>query len=298
LATTTAGTLVAEKTHTFTALSTESLEVVLGRLNDHDILSLPVIDAQTHQIMGMVSIIDLLIFIAWGPYFEHGAKGNDHATTIGNLDRPVSQILGLTLESRTLFVVEPQMSLAALMRPFSSGLHRLLVPQKDDEGKRAYRVLSQSDVVNYIYKHRHEVKHIMFKRLSELGIQPKPVVSIYDTTSALDGFKNMTSEKVPAVAIIDKTGKLRGNLSASDLRGMNTKRLNEATKPVLEFLTAIHGAVRDPVTIGLDDTVEYAFGCVVNEDIHRLWVVDEYGKLTGCVSLTNLLHLFLPTEEK
>jgi len=297
LATTTAGTLVAEKTYTFTVLSTDSLETVLGKLCVHDLLSLPVQDPKTHQLMGMVSIIDLLIFIAWGPYFESGEFNEEKVTTLRQLERPVSQVLGLTVESRSLFVVEPEMPLTTLLKPFSSGLHRVLVPQKDDFGRTAHRVLSQSDVVSYIYKHRNEVKDLFSKKLSELGITPKSVVAISSSSSALDGFKNMTCEKVPAVAIVDDKGKLVGNLSASDLRGMSSKRLKEAINPVLEFLSSNNGFVRKPVTISLDDTLETAYHRVVNEGLHRLWVVDSQEKPVGCLSLTNLIHVFMPTPQ-
>jgi len=294
LATTTAGTLVAEKTYTFTLLSTDSLETALGKLCVHDILSLPVLDPKTHQLLGVVSVIDLLIFIAWGPYFESGDFNTQKVTTLTELNRPVEQVLGLTAESRSLFVVEAEMPLSTLLKPFSSGLHRVLVPQKDDEGRKAYRLLSQSDVISHIYKHRNEVQAYFSKKLSELGITPKSVVAISSATSALDGFKNMTSEKVPAVAVVDEKGKLIGNLSASDLRGMNSKRLKLAVKPVLEFITSSYGFVRKPVTISLEDKLETAYHRVVNEGLHRLWVVDDQGKPVGCVSLTNLISVFMP----
>jgi len=296
LASTTAGTLVAEKTYTFTALTTDTLETVLGKLLVHDILSVPVLDANTHQVKGMVSIFDLLIYIAWSPYFETGSK-NVVSTSLNNLDRPISRVLGLTMESRDLFIVEPEMSLISLIKPFSAGLHRVLVPQKDDDGKKAYRVLSQSDVVAYLYKHRIEVKDIITKKLSELKIAPKPVKTISTSTSALDGFKNMTTDKVSALAVVDENGKLVANLSASDLRGITSRRLKDALKPVLEFIQSSRGFVRDPVTISLDDTLETAMHRVVNEGLHRLWIVDAQGKPVGCVSLSDLICTFCPHNQ-
>jgi len=241
----------------------------------------------------MVSILDLLIFIAWGPYFETGT-GQENTTAYRKLGRPVEQVLGLTVESRNLFLVEPQLPLFDLIKPFSFGLHRVLVPQKDDEGKNAYRVLSQSDVVAYIYKHRNEVKDIMSKKLSELGMVPKPVVSVTTSSSALDAFKTMTSEKVPAVAVVDDKEKLISTLSASDLRGMTARRLKEAIKPIREFLLSTRGFVRDPLTIKLEDTLDMAMNRVLNEGVHRLWVVDQVGKPVGCVSLTDIISVFMP----
>jgi CBS domain-containing protein len=253
---------------------------------------MPVLDVTNHQLLGVVSIMDLLIFIAWGPYFESGDLEKGDVTQAKNLNRPISQVLGLTQESRGLYVVEPEMPLTSLVQPFALGFHRLLVPQKDDDGKRAYRVLSQSDVVSYIFKHRNEVKDIVQQKLSDLGFKPKEIATITSDTPAIEGFRNMTSDKVPALAVVDKKGKLVGNLSASDLRGMSTKRLKEAVKPVTEFLESIHGSVRDPITISFDETLETAMDLIVNEDVHRLWVIDEQEKPIGCISLTNIINVF------
>jgi CBS domain-containing protein len=253
---------------------------------------MPVLDVNNHQVLGVVSVMDLLIFIAWGPYFESGDLEKSDVTQAKNLNRPISQVLGLTQESRGVYVVEPEMSLSSIIQPLSSGYHRLLVPQKDDEGKRAYRVLSQSDVISYIYKHRQEVKDVVKQKLSDLGFKPKEIASITADTPAVEGFRNMTSDKVPALAVVDKQGKLIGNLSASDLRGMSTKRLKDAVKPVTEFLETIHGSVREPITISFDSTLENAMDLITNEGVHRLWVVDEQDKPIGCVSLSNIINVF------
>eukprot|EP01123_Difflugia_compressa_P007610 TRINITY_DN2069_c1_g1_i1.p1 TRINITY_DN2069_c1_g1~~TRINITY_DN2069_c1_g1_i1.p1 ORF type:complete len:315 (-),score=54.57 TRINITY_DN2069_c1_g1_i1:172-1053(-) len=291
LAGTTAGTLVADKTYTFTVLSTESIESVLGKLAIHDLLSLPVIDATTHQIVGMVSILDLLVFLCWGPYFESTTTDVNEATTWKNLDRPISHLLGLTAEGRKLWIAEATMPLSSLLEPFGKGLHRVLVPQKDDEGKHTHRVLSQSDVVAYLFKHREEVADLLSKTLNELAIQPKPVVSITTATSALEGFKTMTLDKVPAVAILEN-GKIVGNLSASDLRGITGRRLKKTVLPVRQFLECIHGSLRDPITISLNDTLARAMELLVTQEVHRLWIVNEKNEPIGCISLTDVIRVF------
>jgi len=292
LATTTIGPLVADKTHTFTATSKDSIETVLGKLCVHELLSLPIVDAGNGQILGVVSVFDLLIFLAWGPYFESGELDKSTATSLKNLDRPITQLLGLTSESRRLWIAEPTMTLTTLLEPFSNGIHRVLVPQKDDDGKSTYRVLSQTDVVSYIYKHKQDISQIISKKLSELGIKQKPVITISNETSALEGFKTMTVEKVPALAIVDNNNRLVGNLSASDLRGITTKRIKKVVQPVTEFLETMHGALREPITITLNDTLDTTMSRFVYEGVHRLWIVDEKKKPVGCVSLTDVFRIF------
>jgi len=255
----------------------------------HDLLSLPVIDSN-NKLMGMVSILDLLIFLSWAPYFQTG-QIDESTTELRNLNRPISQLLGLTTEGRSLWIAEPTMSLTSLVEPFSRGVHRVLVPQKDDEGKNAYRVLSQSDVVSYIYKNRHEVGKKMSIKLSELGIQPKPVVSITSSTPALEGFKTMSLEKVTALAITHN-GKLVGTLSASDLRGLTRRRLQKVVAPVKQFLEFMHGSIRDPLTTTLDSTLNEALSLIVTEGVHRLWIVNAQKEPIGSLSLTDIIKLF------
>jgi len=283
---------VADKTHTFTASSNDSIETVLGKLCVHDLLSLPIVDAGNGQLLGTVSILDLLVFLAWGPYFESGELDKSTATSLKNLDRPITQLLGLTAESRRLWIAEPTMTLTTLLEPFSKGIHRVLVPQKDDDGKSTARVLSQSDVVSYIYRNKQEIPQFISKKLSELGKKPKPIISITKETSALEGFKTMTVEKVAALAITDNNNKLIGNLSASDLRGITTRRLKKVVEPVTEFLETMHGALRDPITITFNDTLETAMFRLVDQCVHRLWVVDDNKKPIGCVSLTDVIRIF------
>uniref|UniRef100_A0A6B2LFH8 CBS domain-containing protein n=1 Tax=Arcella intermedia TaxID=1963864 RepID=A0A6B2LFH8_9EUKA len=242
--------------------------------------------------MGVISVLDLLIFLSWSPYFEKGELDQGSVTSLRNLDRPISQLIGLTSEGRRLWIFEPTMTLSQLVEPFSKGLHRVLIPQKDDEGHHAYRILSQSDVVYYIHRHREQAVELLAKNLTELGIKPKSVVSITAETSALEGFKTMTLEKVPAVAVLDANKKLVGNLSASDLRGITTRKLKKVLSPVMDFLRSIHGFVRDPIAITMNTTLDQAINHFVSAGVHRLWITNDNGEVIGVLSLTDVIKIF------
>jgi len=153
-------------------------------------------------------------------------------------------------------------------------------------------VLSQSDVVAYIYKHKKEVEHVLKQTLNEIGFKPKPVVFITSDTPALEGFKSMSLDKVPAVAVVEND-KLIANLSASDLRGISSEHLKKVVAPVKEFLNTLHGYIRSPLTISLDSTLDLAMELLVNEEVHRLWIVNENEKPIGCFSLTDVVRVFM-----
>lgn len=53
----------------------------------------------------------------------------------------------------------------------------------------------------------------------------------------------MFNDLVNAVAIVDSSGKLLGNLSASDLRGVTSDTLKFIKKSPIDFLEAMSGNV-------------------------------------------------------
>ena len=85
---------------------------------------------------------------------------------------------------------------------------------------------------------------IVNKRIEELGfVNPlgNSVISVSTSDKAIDAFIKMFYHKVNAVAVIDSLGCLAANLSASDLRGLDSNSLKYLNLPPLEFLQAMTG---------------------------------------------------------
>lgn len=83
--------------------------------------------------------------------------------------------------------------------------------------------------------------------------------------------------------------KIVGNLSESDLRGLNTDRLLDLLFPVLDYLKQFHGVVRKPVTVTVDSTFEQVVDKVLSEKVHRVWVVDAQNKPIGALSMSDIV---------
>jgi len=290
----TIGALVADKTETYTVQETDTIEGVLGKLFVHDILSVPVLN-QNNECVGIVSVLDLLIYLSWGPYFSTGKLETSNVTRFKNLSQQIGHIIGLNKEGRKLWVLEPTLPLVNLLQPFANGIHRVLVRQPDDTGRKSvFRILSQSDVVKYLFNHREEFGTGMSKTLFELGIRPNKVISISLSTSALDGFRTMTIENVSAVVIVDDKNKAVGSLSASDLRSLTRTRLEKVLDPVEEFLAVQYGRIRTPLTVKLDTKFEDILKLITEEKVHRAWIVDDDNKPIGCLSLSDIINVFAP----
>jgi len=298
LPTVTVGDLVATKQATYCIDVGATLQTAIETMSKYNVLSLPV-TGPNGNIEGMITIMDLIVFVAWGPYFEHSESAEPSQT---KLSSTVKSLMGLTGESRTVHVLDSNFPLVSLVVPFTSGLHRVLVRVKSDDNQTAYRVLSQSDVVKLLYTRKSEVSVHMARKLSEL-VSPKKVISIDDRRSALDAFKEMSISKVAAVAVTDcDTNEIIGNISASDLRGINLDTLQDATLPVMAFLRKTRGHAFKLLTVTMDNTLGDAVKLIAENNVHRLWIIagsqnkDSPYTPIGVLSLSDIFRTFFPPQ--
>jgi len=289
---TTVDTLVVDKKEVYVVQSTDTLQTALDTMQKHNILSLPVMDP-SQNICGMLGIMDILVYVAWAPYFETGAQPEGFT----KLDSPISSVLGLTSESRHIYVIEPSLPVERLATPFSNGLHRVLIKVNEQNG---LKILSQSDIVRFLYKHRSELTPIVSKKLSTLNCT-KVVFSITDSESTLDGFKLMAIEKVPAVAVTNaSTGEIIANLSASDLRGISSENISDVSLPVIDYLKKRKGANNvKALVVTMENTLLDVMQLIVENKIHRLWIVEskEHPKPVGVVTLTDIFKSFVTSAQ-
>uniref|UniRef100_A0A7S2U1L1 CBS domain-containing protein n=2 Tax=Lotharella oceanica TaxID=641309 RepID=A0A7S2U1L1_9EUKA len=216
--------------------------------------------------------------------------------------RTISTMVGNTEESKTFRVFDEKTSFSHLFRHFSQGFHRALVMRREGEGGC---LISQSDCVRFIYKKmmeesgKEEVENLARKPLSELGVLYNVhALSIKDTETALAGFRKMlrwrafSKWNLGAIPVVDKKGRVVANLSESDLRGADRASFVDLLKPVVEYLRTTHGSVRTPVAATGATTFSEAIRTILDEKIHRLWIVNKDGDPIGVVSLSDIISKF------
>ena len=115
--------------------------------------------------------------------------------------------------------------------------------------------------------------------------------------------------KISAVPIVDNTGVPIGVVSESDLLLKERRRELEATPDLLhlrrrqrergkaEGLVAADLMTSPPVTVSVDTGLSQAARLMQERNIRRLIVVDERGRIAGVVSRSDLLQVFLRTDE-
>lgn len=203
---------------------------------------------------------------------------------------------------------------------FATGVHRCWVI---DEKQNLTHVVTQSALFRFLFSDKKwPEKHKIFEPLSKktvkelkLGQQEKrKLVTVTTDTQAIDAFKTICDNKVSAVGILSsESGKLVGNLSASDLQGFLDEELFFLGSNVLEFQRVarkkkqallkdnekqlrndVEGVCRSTSTFS--EMVER----VIASRVHRIYIMTPELEMEGIVTLTDIfkkLHEVI-TKEK
>ncbi|CAN1303035.1 SNF1-related protein kinase regulatory subunit gamma-like PV42a [Linum perenne] len=274
--------------------------------------------ARKHYI-GMVTMLDILAHIADG--------NQDDEQLAAKMAAPVSQIIGHCLEGLSLWTLNPGTSILDCMEVLSKGIHRALVPVDSHmanvagvelvESASSYRMLTQMDLLKFFINHDQELQGVMARSLGEVGAVNESVYAITGRTRVIDAIKCMKAALLNAVPIVlasdsteddsrqlinGKGRKLIGTFSATDLRGWHFATLQTwLPLTALEFTetvstSAIYPAPNSPnmesrelVTATAGSSLQEVIQKVVTKHVHRVWVVDSEGRLTGLVSLTDII---------
>jgi CBS-domain-containing membrane protein len=183
-----------------------------------------------------------------------------------------------------------------------TGVYRLpLLDEKD----RTESLLSQSKLMAIFNTDaNNRLGKMKMMTAQELGAE-KPVVTVNVDSLAMKAFETIDEQNVSAVAIVDDEGKLVGQVDADSLKLIGVQ-FSMLAKPLWEVweingvpmsrwnTTDLHQTRTDaPVevrgTCTLQSTMQEMVQTVVAGHFRRLWLVDETGKPTGVVSLTDLI---------
>lgn len=277
-------------------------------LSSNNILAAPVFDKENDNFLGFVDMMDLLANVV-SFYSERSSVDAKQGEEV-----PVSWCRNIeTLKERgEQFAKQPitalidksrvdeycpvshHGTLAQLMEDvLSQNVHRVPVFDNND---KVYNILSQSDVIHFLYEHIRDIGIARFDTVEKLGLGTRNVISMSARAKAIHAFFLMLYQKVPAVAIVSGNGELVGNLSASDLRGLDQNSFTQLLDPVMEFVKSVKRH-RGLVTCKKSSTLESVLSKLANNNVHRLWMVDDNNCPIGVVSLTDVMKLFANREE-
>ncbi|XP_047959295.1 SNF1-related protein kinase regulatory subunit gamma-like PV42a [Salvia hispanica] len=273
--------------------------------------------ARKHYI-GMVTMLDVLAHIA----------GNGPEDLHRRMQVPVSSIIGHCIESLTLWTINTNTHITDCMEVFCKGIHRALVPVDSQmeniagvelmESASSYHMLTQMDLLRFLKNHEHDLQPLLQRPIAQLGAIVDAVVGVSKKTKVMDAIISMNKAALNAVPILESTGAVNvdhtklidgkgrkpvGTFSATDLRGCPISVLQSCLHvSVMEFINKL-SEIPQHESSGLRNSTDELITCrpesklgevvdkVVSNHVHRAWVVDESGMLTGVVSLTDIIKV-------
>lgn len=295
-----------DKKELFSINGKSTVQEALDELAKRKVLSLPLKD-HTGKFFGFISISDIVIALMFNPAFaKFGKEGVDKIEKKdieailkrSVLKNPVEDLVGISEESKNFWAFDEKEKLTRVFEYFSQGVHRALVTRKN----KPPCVISQSDAVKFIYSKLDQEKNVgklIEKPLSALGtLYNVRVLAVKTTESALCGFRRLLQWKsfrdwnLAALPVVDEQGHVVANLSETDLRGTDEGKLLDVLLPVMDYLTLIHGKPRKPITATKDTKFSVAIKKLIDENVHRLWIVDKKNNPVGVLSLSDVIAKF------
>jgi len=166
--------------------------------------------------------------------------------------------------------------------------HRVVVL----EGEKLVGYITQADVVKYW----HSKDKFSDKTVKELDIGSTAITSIREDQKVLEAYRDMAISKSRACAVVDSEGKLVGNLSALDIRGVSSTgdfmdRLYAKYSEYMTFLERdLHLSPRGAYTTTLDQPLNKLVKDMLDNKRHHVYLVDEFGKPVRVISLGDVLR--------
>jgi len=177
-----------------------------------------------------------------------------------------------------------------------SRIHRVAVT---DERGQIKNVVTQSDVIAYAAKNLPILPKRLLKRtIQELGLL-HPVVTSRLDNPFYESLEILYKNRMSGIALCDESGRLAGNFSASDLRGITPQSFNYFTKSTVKFLTkSTMQTLLPPVSCSEDNLASEVIQTLFSERVHRCYATTPGGIPIGVITLGDIVKLlaFRPSQ--
>jgi len=282
-------TLIKNKTPLLWIQKEDTVGTALNIIRENNITSLPVYDQQGKQFIGIIDVWCLMFFLAFAQYRKEIGYSFVFDEGVNYAETKVAIILaGLTEHSPVVTLCSDNTSMESVIEMIlAKGVKRMIV--KCDSN---LHYLTETDIIRWMYSTGHpHVEAALQKSIGELQmLNHHDVISIKSTESTLEGYKKCFKKNVTALAVVDETsGKLIGNLSASDLKFLSLENFRDVEKRVTSFLLDTHRPSLKPLTCNKSSTLRQVVEKILAANIHQIWVVNESEKPICQISLTDIL---------
>jgi len=240
---------------------------------------------------GFVDVLDIAGYVlaTWKNLSSH--LEDLHFPSEPFFTAPILDVINFSEIDVPIFIDEEK-SISDLIKLFRNHvyfyrLHRVAVTRNGD----IVDVISQSDVVSFTASN---IDHFPLQKSNmEIGLiqgfYHSPIMIRIDA-SFVDALERLYKNRISGLALVDHEFKLSGNLSASDLRGMNPSAFDFFTGSVLQFLAkGTSSFSKQTLSVGPGNTFGEVVQYLAKQRVHRLYVTTQNGNPLGLVTLFDVI---------
>jgi len=289
----------------FVAQRTDNLADVWKGLVQHNFLSVPVLQKTKNKYYGFLDVYDIVKFVIdfFGEKVETLKDSEDWFKLASSSEefskKTVNDVMRYPLTKRNpFFPIKSGFSLFSAIEAMARehGLHRIPVIDTD---RKLITVVTQSQIVDILIRNMDILGEKKDKPVSFTECYFEDVISVHEESVAVEAFRLMVEKNVSGLAVINKEGKLVGNISLKDLKAMSTDlrlfwRLYQTVHNFLQKVRQENNEKsgdrpRTIVTVKPNDTLETVIKRLKEHKIHRVYIVDDNKKPIGIISLKDVL---------
>jgi len=276
-----------KKQHLVKVNSSDLVKDVFQSLTQHDLLSAPVYDPNKGEYIGMVDMRDFVAFI-----MSIHMKGDPIVFTAERM----SDLSG----SNPFIPIDEETTLLEVLREFNiKRVHRLPVTKHSNATEILYQ-LSESALVELIAQNKDILGNpgqMTVKQLNLGGVDNfHQVIAIKETDTLLAAYSIIERFNIHGLPVLDKDGKIVGNISVRDLKYLVANDVSDASSlsiTIRDFF-ATHSSHR-PAMLTCKPSTKFidVLTTLAESKVHRIHVVDTDGRPVDVISMSNVLDIIL-----
>lgn len=267
----------------------KSLNVLL----QNNIVSAPLWDSKTSKFAGLLTSTDFINVIQY--YFSNPDKFElvDKLQLDGLKD--IERAIGVEpLDTASIHPSRPLFE--ACLKMLDSKSRRIPLIDKDEETHReiVVSVLTQYRILKFVSLNCRET-HFLKRPIGELNIvSGSNVKSCQMNTPVIDVIQLLSQGNVSSIPIIDDNGVLINVYEAVDVLGLIKGGIyNDLSLSVGEALMRRSDDFEGVYTCTRNDRLSTIMDNIRKSRVHRFFVVDEAGRLSGVLTLSDILNYIL-----
>jgi CBS domain-containing protein len=265
----------------------------LNILLQNNIVSAPLWDAKTSRFAGLLNSSDFINVIQY--YFQNPDRFEfvDRLTLNGLKD--VERAIGVEpIDKGSIHPFKPLYD--ACVKMIESRSRRIPLIDEDEDTHReiVVSVLTQYRILKFVSLNCKEIEDLQLS-LQDLGIGTNNEIATGTmNTPVIDVIQLLSHGSVSSIPIVDENKKLVNVYEAVDVLGLIKGGIyNDLSLSVGEALMRRSDDFEGVYTCTLKDRLSTILDNIRRSRVHRLFVVDDEGKLIGVVSLSDILKYIL-----